>query len=55
MYLRELYQWPGIKETINMNHIKTHYYFSLDKINPSRIVPLGPEIDYQTPHNRGGL
>ena len=54
-YLRELYQWPGIKETINMNHIKTHYYYSLDKINPTRIVPQGPDIDYQTPHNRDGL
>ena len=54
-YLRELYQWPGITQTINMNHIKTHYYYSLDKINPSRIVPQGPDIDYQTAHNRNKL
>ena len=54
-YLRELYQWPGITQTINMNHIKTHYYYSLDKINPSRIVPQGPGIDYQTAHNRNKL
>jgi putative glutathione S-transferase len=51
-YLRELYQWPGIAETVNFGHIKRHYYFSHTKINPSQVVPLGPEIDYLRPHNR---
>jgi putative glutathione S-transferase len=54
-YLRELYQVPGIAETVNMHHIKSHYYGSHDTINPTRIVPLGPEIDYSAPHNRGRL
>ncbi|MEJ2143118.1 MAG: glutathione S-transferase family protein [Gammaproteobacteria bacterium] len=51
-YRRELYQWPGIAETINMEHIKTHYYYSLIQLNPGRIVPKGPVIDYLLPHNR---
>ena len=51
-YLRELYQWPGIAETINMEHIKTHYYYSLTQLNPSRIVPRGPVIDFQRSHDR---
>ena len=51
-YLRELYQVPGIAETVNMDHIKTHYYWSHESINPSRIVPLGPELDFTMPHNR---
>lgn len=51
-YLRELYQIPGIKETVNMEHIKQHYYFSHDTINPARIVPKGPQLDFSAPHNR---
>jgi putative glutathione S-transferase len=51
-YTRELYQVPGVRETVNMDHIKTHYYGSHDWINPSRIVPLGPEIDFDEPHGR---
>lgn len=51
-YLRNLYQQPGVAETVNFDHIKTHYYYSHDTINPTRVVPLGPEIDYQRPHNR---
>ena len=51
-YLRDLFQQPGITETVNFAHIKTHYYYSQENINPTRIVPLGPDIDYHTAHNR---
>ena len=51
-YLRDLYQQPGIAETVNMSHIKDHYYSSHESVNPSRVVPLGPEIDFTAPHNR---
>ncbi|WP_444887172.1 glutathione S-transferase family protein [Microbulbifer sp. JMSA008] len=51
-YVRELYQWPGVAETVNFHHIKRHYYFSHAMINPTQIVPVGPDIDYTTPHNR---
>ena len=54
-YLRELYQMPGVAETVNMHHIKAHYYGSHEMINPTRIVPVGPEIDHSAPHNRGRL
>jgi putative glutathione S-transferase len=52
-YLRDLYQVPGIADTVNMDHIKRHYYMSMTAINPTRIVPLGPEQDFSTPHDRG--
>ncbi len=48
-YLRRLYQWPGIAETVNFYHIKRHYYYSHIKINPTQLVPVGPDIDYWTP------
>jgi len=51
-YLRELYQCPGVASTINMDHIKRHYYFSHESINPTRIVPKGPKLDFSLPHNR---
>jgi glutathionyl-hydroquinone reductase len=51
-YLRDLYQMPGIAETVNMDHIKTHYYASHRKINPSGIVPIGPELNFDVPHDR---
>ncbi len=54
-YLRDLYQQPRVAETVNFEHIKTHYYYSHDTINPTRVVPLGPELDYQRSHNRGQL
>ena len=54
-YIRDLYQQPGIAATVNMAHIKSHYYGSHETINPSRIVPSGPEIDYLKPHNREAL
>ncbi|MCO1335680.1 glutathione S-transferase family protein [Microbulbifer sp. OS29] len=51
-YVRELYQWPEVAETVNFQHIKRHYYFSHTSINPTQIVPVGPEIDYSRPHTR---
>ncbi|UYO75214.1 glutathione S-transferase family protein [Halomonas qinghailakensis] len=54
-YVRELYQWPGIAETVNMDHIKRHYYYSHDTINPTRIVPAGPLLGLERPHDRERL
>ncbi|MEO1405380.1 MAG: glutathione S-transferase C-terminal domain-containing protein, partial [Pseudomonadota bacterium] len=54
-YTRELYQWPGVSDTINMRHIKGHYYVSHDMINPTRVTPIGPDIDYSAPHDRARL
>ena len=54
-YLRDLYQQPGIAQTVNMEHIKAHYYYSHDHINPTRVVPMGPDIDYLSAHNRETL
>jgi putative glutathione S-transferase len=54
-YLRELYQWPGIKETVDFDHIQRHYYYSHDTINPTRIVPQGPILDLDRPHDRERL
>ena len=51
-YLRELYQFADVSETVNFEHIKTHYYYSHETINPTRVVPKGPNIDYTRPHNR---
>lgn len=51
-YVRELYQYPGVAETVDFHHIKTHYYASHGMINPTHIVPVGPQIDYMRPHNR---
>ncbi len=45
-YTRELYQWPGVRETVDFQHIKHHYYESHKTINPTGIVPVGPEIDF---------
>jgi putative glutathione S-transferase len=54
-YLRELYQWPGVKDTVSFDHIKTHYYASHRTLNPSGIVPRGPALDYDAPHDRARL
>ncbi len=54
-YLRDLYQTEGIAETTDFYHIKRHYYFSHTMINPTQIVPTGPDIDYTTPHRRSKL
>lgn len=51
-YVRELYQWPGVAGTVNMNHIKEHYYRSHPTINPTGIVPVGPELNLDLPHKR---
>jgi putative glutathione S-transferase len=51
-YLMDLYQQPGIAATVNFDHIKRHYYFTHDDINPTRIVPIGPALDLTKPHNR---
>ena len=51
-YLRDLYQQPGIAETVNMGHIKRHYYGSHLRINPTGIVPKGPALDLLRPHDR---
>jgi len=52
-YLKELYQVDGVSDTVDMHHIKTHYYASHTTINPTGIVPIGPEIDFMEPHGRG--
>ena len=53
-YTRELYQWPGVAETVAMDQIKRHYYTTHDMLNPKRIIPAGPEgLDFTKPHGRG--
>lgn len=54
-YLRELYQLPGIAETVNLDHIKQHYYGSHRHINPTGVVPKGPRLDFTAPHDRARL
>jgi putative glutathione S-transferase len=54
-YLRELYQQPGIAETVDMDHIKRHYYRTHPTLNPLRIVPVGPALDLTAPHGREHL
>jgi len=54
-YLRELFQIPAFGETTNIDHIKTHYYASHRQINPTGIVPLGPELKLDAPHDRARL
>lgn len=51
-YFRELYAMPGVKETVDLLHIKQHYYRSHPTINPTRIVPEGPALDWDKPHDR---
>ena len=51
-YLRDLYQIPGVADTVNIDHIKRHYYGSHRDINPTGIVPLGPSLDFAAPHDR---
>ncbi|NNK16647.1 MAG: glutathione S-transferase family protein [Sulfitobacter sp.] len=51
-YTRELYQWPGVADTVNMDHIVRHYHYSHDSINPNRIIPINPVLDYDAPHGR---
>ncbi len=54
-FMRELYQMPGVAETVNMAHIKTHYFASHVTINPTAIVPVGPVLDYDAPHGRAAI
>lgn len=54
-YARDLYQRPGFGETVNFDHIKRHYYGTHANINPTRIVPKGPEMDWTAPHGRERL
>jgi putative glutathione S-transferase len=54
-YMLDLYQQPGIAETVNIGHVKHHYYMTHEEINPTRIVPLGPVIDLNKPHGRKKL
>ena len=51
-YARELYQWPGVAATVSFAHAVRHYHYSHESINPHRIVPLGPDIDWTRPHGR---
>jgi putative glutathione S-transferase len=54
-YLRDLYQQPGIADTVDFDHIKRHYYMTHPQLNPSRIVPKGPELDLWASHGREAL
>lgn len=54
-YVRDLYQQPGVAQTVNMEHIKNHYYASHETVNPSRVIPMGPVVDYTAPHDRAKL
>ena len=51
-YMKELYQVDGVRETVNLDHIKRHYYFSHTMINPTQVIPVGPEQDFMSPHGR---
>ena len=54
-WLRELYQWPGVAQTVDFQHIKHHYYASHATINPTGVVPKGPAQDFTLPHDRARL
>ena len=54
-YLRELYQVPGVAETTSLDQIKRHYYGSQRQVNPTGIVPVGPQLDFAAPHDRARL
>jgi len=54
-YLKDLYQQPGVAETVDFGHIKRHYYRSHESINPTRIVPKGPILNFHEPHDRERL
>jgi putative glutathione S-transferase len=54
-YLRDLYQTPGVAETVNMDHIKEHYYTTHPDVTPSRIVAAGPDLDFEADHDRDEL
>jgi glutathionyl-hydroquinone reductase len=54
-YARDLYQRPGFGATTDFDHVKRHYYATHERINPTRIVPKGPAVDWLAPHDRGAL
>jgi len=54
-YTRDLFQRPGFGDTTDFDHIKRHYYMTHEQLNPSRIVPLGPQLDWSLPHGRDSL
>ncbi|MHC3379036.1 glutathione S-transferase family protein [Haloarcula sp. H-GB5] len=54
-YLRDLYQLPGVAETVNMDHITEHYYTTHPDVSPKRIVPIGPDPDFEAAHDRNEL
>jgi putative glutathione S-transferase len=54
-YLRDFYQTPGVAETVNMDHIKEHYYTTHESVNPKRIVARGPDLHFEAPHDRDEL
>ena len=54
-FVRDVYQTPGVADTVHIDFIKRHYYGSHANLNPSRIVPIGPELNYETPHGRERL
>jgi putative glutathione S-transferase len=54
-YVRDLYQTPGVAETVNVDYYKRHYYGSHKTINPHSIIPLGPTVDFSAPHDRERL
>jgi len=51
-FTRELFQMNGVPATVNMDHIVRHYHYSHDSINPHRIIPINPSIDFLEPHGR---
>jgi len=51
-YTRALYQWPGVAETVHLDHIVRHYHYSHDRLNPHRIIPINPVLDFTAPHGR---
>ncbi|HSH81745.1 MAG TPA: glutathione S-transferase C-terminal domain-containing protein, partial [Herpetosiphonaceae bacterium] len=54
-YARDLYGHPGFGDTVNFDHIKRHYYMTHDQLNPTRVVPRGPIVDWTAPHARAAL
>ncbi|MEM9069849.1 MAG: glutathione S-transferase C-terminal domain-containing protein, partial [Myxococcota bacterium] len=54
-FTREIYQLPGVAETVRMDHIKEHYFGSHESVNPARVVPAGPIVDFDEPHGRDRL
>jgi glutathionyl-hydroquinone reductase len=54
-YMREIYQMPGVAETVDIPRIKLGYYGGMPNLNPSGIIPLGPELDFAAPHDRRRL